>query len=299
MNKLTIFTPTFNRAYTIDRLYKSLLNQSSHDFEWLVIDDGSTDSTKEYFSELLLRKQDFPIRYIYKENGGKQRAINDAAKMVESEYTFIVDSDDFLTEDAVEKVLEWINDPEIDEKFAGVSGIKANMKGQPLNGEPVFDGEFVDCTNLERLEYNLNADMAEVYKTEILRKYAFEVWPTERFLPEALVWDSIAQDGLKLRWHRDIIYLCNYQSDGLTKGSWKLLRDNPMGYALLFDHNACLSQTMKSKVKNAIQMDSCLILAGNIKHIRKCKNYLLGLLLMPAGYLLSLRRKTQFKKYIG
>ena len=298
MNKLTVFTPTYNRAYIIKNLYDSLLKQTCTDFEWIVIDDGSTDETRELFAEILSSDHPFPIRYVYKNNEGKQRAINDAVKIIMSEYIIIVDSDDILTEDAVEKVVKWINDPDIDENYAGVSGVKGDLNGQPLRGIPAFEGNYIDCKNTDRSKYNLYADMAEVYKTDILRKYPFDVWTNETFLPEALVWDAIAADGYKLRWYKDVIYLCDYQPDGLTKGSWNLLKKNPMGYARLFDHNADLSTNLKDKLRYVWQMDSCLILAGETGYLKKCRNKVMGIVLLPAGYLLAERRKRQFKKYI-
>lgn len=299
MNSLTIFTPVYNRKVLLIRLLESLCDQTSNSFTWLIIDDGSTDGTESAFNEAVAEKNpEFRIRYIYKENGGKQRAINDAVSIIDTEYIFIVDSDDILVPDAIEKVLEWINEPVIDKRFAGVSGVKGNFDGRALSGVPNFDGDYIDCTNLERKEYNLHADMAEVYRTDILKKYPFEVWPEEKFVPEALVWDKIAEHGYLIRWHKDIIYLCDYLEEGLTKGSWKLLRDNPMGYAMLFEHNCAYSKNKIGKVKNIIMMDSCLILASNLNYLTRSNYKYIGLALLPLGFLLSLRRKKQFKKYI-
>ena len=299
MNKLTVFTPTYNRGYIIGKLYESLLKQTVHDFEWLVIDDGSTDNTKDIITKMMNEDCPFLIRYYFVENGGKQRAINEAVKIIDSEYVFIVDSDDILVNTTIEKILLWINDSDLDDTFAGVSGLKGDMDKRPLKGIPSFQGDYIDCTNLQRKQFNLSADMAEVYKTKILKQYPFVVWPNEKFVPEALVWDAIAEDGYKLRWHKDVIYLCSYLDDGLTKGSWKLLRDNPMGYARLFEHNANLSNNKRAKLKNIMQMDSCLILAKELKYLRKSNNSFYGLILLPFGYLLSCRRKKQFIKYIN
>ena len=299
MNNVTVVTPVFNRKELLFRLMRSLNRQTSKCFKWLIIDDGSTDGLREEFSKYITTvKLDFKVQYIYKENGGKQRAINDAVKIVDTEYIFIVDSDDILVPDAIEKVLNWINVPEIDHRYAGVAGIRGNLEGFPIGGNPIFQGDYIDCTNLDRGRYNLLADMAEVYKTEVLKKYPFTVWEGEKFLPEVLVWDKIAENGYLIRWYKDIIYLCDYLEGGLTKGSWKLLRDNPMGYARLFEHNYLFAPNTKSKIKNTIMMDSCLILAKNIKYLRESQNRIIGTLLLPFGFLLMLRRKAQFKKYI-
>ena len=105
--KITVFTPTYNRAYILENLYRSLQRQSFTDFEWLVVDDGSSDGTKALFERWQQEDNPFPIRYCYKENGGKCRAINYGLKLAQGELFFTVDSDDYLTDDALEKVAIW------------------------------------------------------------------------------------------------------------------------------------------------------------------------------------------------
>lgn len=97
---VTILTPSYNRAHTLNRLYESLEKQSKKDFEWLIVDDGSTDGTRDLVDKI---KKDatITIKYIYKNNGGKHTAINEGVKIIETPLTFIVDSDDYLTEDAI------------------------------------------------------------------------------------------------------------------------------------------------------------------------------------------------------
>ena len=106
---ITVFTPTFNRGHLIDTLYQSLLKQTNKDFEWIVIDDGSTDRTEAYFTEILAKHNPFEIIYRTQPNGGKHRAINAGVQIAKGELFFIVDSDDYLTEDAIEKLSEWRN----------------------------------------------------------------------------------------------------------------------------------------------------------------------------------------------
>ena len=105
--KITVFTPTYNRAYIIENLYRSLQRQTVKDFEWLVIDDGSTDNTQELFDKWISEENAFPIRYYKQRNGGKCRAINRALDLAQGELFFTVDSDDYLTKDALEKVMRW------------------------------------------------------------------------------------------------------------------------------------------------------------------------------------------------
>ena len=121
---ITIFTPTYNRGYIIDNLYKSLLAQTSKDFEWVVVDDGSRDDTDVYFEKITAEENPFKITYKKVANGGKHRAINHGVQAASGEYFFIVDSDDYLLPDAVEKILSWLASLDDSKKWAGVSGYR-------------------------------------------------------------------------------------------------------------------------------------------------------------------------------
>lgn len=291
MNKLTVFTPTYNRGYTLSRLADSLINQTNHQFDWLVIDDGSEDNTEEIIKEY--QNMDLPFRITYQKvkNGGKQRAINLAVHQIKTEYIFIVDSDDYLTEDAIEKVSGWLAD--LPKEFAGLSGVKGKNGFKYISGMPLIEERYIDATNLERIKYNLMSDMAEIYKVDILKKYPFRVWDGETFVPESTVWNQIALDGYMLRWYKDIIYICEYLEDGLTKGSWQLLKKNPMGYAMMYNHQLLTEKTGRANI--AIQMISCLCMGRKLSKIFKSNAPVLALLCVPVGVALYFRRKSQFR----
>lgn len=223
---ISVFTPTYNRAYIIDKLYNSLLGQSSKDFEWIVVDDGSSDSTEEYFQEVMKRENPFKITYKKVHNGGKHRAINHGVKMASGNLFFIVDSDDYLLPDAIEKILSWVSSLDDSKKWAGVSGYRGYSETKAIG--TMNDIPFIDCKNTERSKNKLLGDKAEVYFTDILRKYPFPEIDGERFITEEVVWNRIAKDGYYLRFYSDIIYICNYLDDGLTKNNTKA-RDNPKG----------------------------------------------------------------------
>jgi glycosyltransferase involved in cell wall biosynthesis len=227
---ITIFTPTYNRAYRIGKLYDSLKRQTSKDFEWIVINDGSTDNTNELFESWLKEKNEFPIIYKEVPNGGKHRAINKAVQMAASDAFFIVDSDDYLLDNAVEKANSWFGQISEDDSFAGVSGLRGEDEETPIGGYGNYDGEYIDCTNLQRHLYNLLDDKAEVYKTSILKQYPFPEFEGENFVSEPVVWDHIGRDGYKIRWFNEIIYICEYLQDGLTVNINKKFMDNPKGF---------------------------------------------------------------------
>lgn len=227
---VTVFTSIYNRAYVIENLYQSLLRQTCSDFEWLVVDDGSDDNISELLYKWIERgKAKFKIRFYQQENGGKHRAINRGIQLAKGDAFFIVDSDDYLTNNAIELINKWWNDIERDEHYAGISGLKAKKNGEVVGGRPSYQF-YVDATNLERKKYGLLGDKAEVYKTSVLKEYLFPEFEGENFLTEAIVWNKIARDGYKIRWHNKITYICEYRDDGLSRCGYKKSINNPRGY---------------------------------------------------------------------
>ncbi len=164
MALITVFTATYNRGWCLEKLYRSLQRQTCMDFEWLVVDDGSEDNTASLFADWMAQDNDFLIRYIKKENQGLNRALNDGLELCESRYFFKVDSDDYLTDDCIEKFKSWIPQIDTDERFVGIGAVQIDPAGKPLKGIWPKTGEqgYVDCTNLERKYYDLDADMCEI-----------------------------------------------------------------------------------------------------------------------------------------
>ena len=228
---VTIFTPTYNREKLLDRLYLSLLQQTDRNFEWLIVDDGSTDGTEQYFESILKNDNPFAIIYKKQENGGKHRAINSGVKMAHGELFFIVDSDDYLLPDAIEKIRQWRSTLNHSKKWAGVAGLRGYTKDTCVGGR-YGKQAYVDATNLERDKYSLFGDKAEAYFTEVLAQYPFPEFPGEKFITEEVVWNAIAADGYKLRWFNDIIYICDYLDGGLTKSGNAKYIDSPNGTLL-------------------------------------------------------------------
>lgn len=126
--KITLFTPTYNRGYIISRLYESIKRQTFRDFEWIIFDDGSTDDTENLVNIWKSENKDFPIIYIKGKNGGKCRATNRALEVARGEIFFTIDSDDYLTDDACEKINDWM---ESIRNLPDYCGIVAN-RGQSL-----------------------------------------------------------------------------------------------------------------------------------------------------------------------
>lgn len=226
--KITVFTPSYNRAHLIGRLYSSLCRQSYRDFEWLVVDDGSTDDTEQLF-ERLCAEADFPIRYHKQENGGKHTAINTGLELARGKLFFTVDSDDWLTDDALEKIVQWESELPKDGNYCGFAGRLRNTAGQ-ISGE-AFEGDYLDGTTMDRYGA-ARGERAMVFYTDIHRCYPYPVFKGECFLTEAVTWNRMARDGYRFRFYNDVIWIYEYQPDGLTNLGMSLYQRNLMGYGL-------------------------------------------------------------------
>lgn len=230
--KVTIFTPTYNRAYKLCNLYKSLERQTNYEFEWIIVDDGSIDDTENIIKEWLRKDNPFPISYYKQDNGGKHRAINNALNLAQGKLFFIVDSDDYLKNNAIETIIKFVNSLPISItiKYAGVAGCKGYNEKKIVGSS--FDGEYLDCLSYERTKYGIDGDKAEVYFTDILKLYPFPEFEGEKFMTEAIVWDRMALDGYYIRYFNEIIYLCEYLEDGLSNQGLDIYYKNPKGYGL-------------------------------------------------------------------
>ena len=234
---ITVFTPTYNRGHLLNRLYESLIKQRYKSFEWIIVDDGSTDGTQNVVSSLILGHDNlqggFPIRYFKKENGGKHTAINLGVEYAEGELFFIADSDDFLPKDSLQIVHEEWSKIKHDDTFLGVCGIDADLNGKIIgSGLPK---EYIDCHAWDLSPvYKVTGDLKEVFRTDVLRLFPFPEIKGEKFCPEVLVWFRMARN-YKMRFFNRIIYIADYQQNGITSSITRLRMNSPIGSMLTCD----------------------------------------------------------------
>lgn len=245
----TIFTPSYNRASLIERLYCTIKAQSFKDFEWLIVDDGSTDNTHDAVQKFV-EEGIVSIKYVFKRNGGKHRAINEGVKHAKGELYFIVDSDDILPPNALKRVAEVYGQIKDDRNFGGVAGVDAYPDGRIVgSGLPA---PIIDCNSIDiRSKYHVVGDLSEVFRTDVIREFPFPEIEGEKFCPEVLVWNRIARK-YKLRYFNEAIYIAEYQPEGLTARIVEIRMKSPTATTICYAEMVSLDIPFKDKVKAAI-----------------------------------------------
>lgn len=248
---ITVFTPAYNRKNLLTRLYESLCKQTFKDFEWVIVDDGSTDETKELLQTLAEREETFfPLRYFYQENGGKHRAINHGVREAQGELFLILDSDDTLPPNALERIAFYYQQIKDDSAFGGVCGYMAHHNGTVIGKGcdiPVLDTNSIEL----RYKYHVEGDMLEVFRTSVLKEIPFPETKDEKFVPEVLVWNRIACK-YKLRVFHEVVYNRDYLDGGLTDKIVKIRMNSPVASMMTYAELNSYDIPFLSKVKAAI-----------------------------------------------
>lgn len=292
-NDMCVFTPTYNRAYCLSSLFASLCRQTVSNFNWLIVDDGSTDETEELI-ERFMEVSFFPITYIKQQNGGKQRAHNCGVNASNSELFICVDSDDKLVDSALQEVWNCWQKNKSNNKVAGIIALQGSAEGVP-HGTKMPEG--LKLTTMWDLyyKYKHKGDTVHIYRTDILKKYPFEVEEGEKFIAETYVYHQIDQKYL-LAVLPSVIYVSEYLNDGYTKNVRKVTRENPRGYSKLKRLFITYSHTPDLIIKNTIlYMVGCMLASDVSRGIKEAPYRWLAILVMPLSYVLC---KTIYRKHI-
>lgn len=297
MARLTIHTATYNRDYILEQAYISLTEQTNKDFEWIITDDGSTDTTEELVKKWMSKDNGFEIVYNKLQHVGIPRALNSGVMRSSTKWFMMLDSDDKILPQTVEKVMSWLDEIENDDTFVGVGFSRIQPDGSYMKKQtPLIPDNpgYVDASNIERYKYNLNMDMCEVHRVSLLKKYPFQYWETEKYAPEQLNYNAIALAGYKFRWRKDGLYICDYLPDGQTNDT-RLVKNNPMGFAMMHNQNLLIHKTFKERLFDASQMTALSLYSGNPGYLKKTNSVFYTIISLPLGFVISLRRKKQFK----
>lgn len=229
---ITVFTPSYNRKSKLSLLYNSLLKQKNCDFEWLIVDDGSSDDTQEYIDKIK-KEGKININYFYKENGGKQSAYNLGLEKAQGDIFFCIDSDDTLKENVlsiIEKDFKDIQSKDI----AGIMYNQGHLKDKKqIIGTPFpkdnFIGTYFNIYHKERV----TGDKLIVLKAKIAKDFAFPIINGEKFIPEALIYNRISLK-YKFLCKNTIVAYKEYLDDGYSANYFNLVKKNPQGNALYY-----------------------------------------------------------------
>lgn len=284
---ITIFTPAYNRASTLDRLYKSILNQDSTDLEWLIVDDGSTDNTKETVEKYILENK-INIRYIYQENGGKSSAVNHGLKEAKGDLFTCVDSDDILADNVLEMIFSDYKKIKDDDSVAGIGQLTSYITNNEIIGTK-FPEDNMICTYNEAYEkYKVTGDKNFVFKTSIIKQYPFPIFEGEKFVPEALVYNRISLK-YKLLLRNEVVVKVEYLDDGYTASYFNLVKKNPKGNALYFKEKYNLNRSIYNIY---VYILFCLFARYKFNKIIKehSNRFIVTLMLIPVYFIYLIRR---------
>ena len=243
--ELTIFTPTYNRAYCLPKLFQSLQNQTIKQFTWLIIDDGSSDGTEKLVNTWQ-KNSNLTIRYVKQKNSGKHVATQRAIGLIDADYFICVDSDDELVANAVQIIRDKCEEyKEID--HLGFYFKKIDKKGGNLASNYPSDLQKVGITDLYH-KYNFVGDTAIVLKTKYCKKVIWPVFENERFVTERVFYNQLNHFAPMILCEEEIC-ICDYLPDGYTKNLDSLISNNPYGHAVGILSDSLYTSRFINKIK--------------------------------------------------
>lgn len=291
---LTIFTPAYNRAHTLERTYKSLAEQDCKEFIWLIVDDGSTDNTKELVKKWQEKEKEFEIRYIYKENGGMHTAHNIAYENIDTELNVCIDSDDKMAVGAVQRILEKWSEIK-DTGVAGIIALDADFENHIIGAE--FPNGLEKTTVIGYYANGGSGDKKLIYRTDIINQYpSYPVFEGEKYVALSYKYRLIDQT-YKMAVLNEIVCNVEYQPDGSSGTMWKQYLNNPKGFA--FWRKICMKypESKKRLWKDCIHYVSSSILCGNKKFIQESPRKAMTIITLPLGIIMSRIVKKKAKSY--
>ena len=287
---VSIITPAYNRGTLLQNCYESLLRQTNKNFEWIIVDDGSKDDTKEKVTSFY---PDFPLQYVYKDNGGKHTALNASHDYIQGKYVLILDSDDYLVDDAIEQVIKGWNTYDMNPEI----GMVIWLKGETID-DPSCRAEDenipVDFMRYRRTIIHSN-DCCEVIRSELFKKYPFPVFEGEKFISEGALWNRVSFTH-KVIYINSVIYIAHYLEGGLSKSGRPLRIHNPNGGMYTANLNMNKKNYLDRRIKNGLLYTSYGFFAGKspLQMAENCDSKALMWLCLPGGWALY---HYWYKKY--
>lgn len=292
--QLTVFTPTYNRVNLLQRCYESMKRQTNQKFIWMIIDDGSSDHTKELVKLWQLEEHDFQLEYYYKENGGLHTAYNEAISRIETPLCVCIDSDDFMPDDAVEKILDFWEEHGSNE-YAGIVGLDYSLEGKVI-GDLLPGQKSINLIDLLVGKYPIvNGDRTNVIRTELYKKYApMKVFEGEKYFNPHYLHLQISEEYDFLVLNENLRYV-EYQPGGMTDSMMKQYENSPNSFLEIRKLFLSFPDTsFKFKFRHSIHLVSSCILAGKFRKALQetpCK----GITIMAAPFGIALAWYISYK----
>lgn len=291
MRYLTVVTPTYNRADRLDRVYRSLLKQAFRDFEWLIVDDGSTDNTKEVVDAMIAEGK-LPIRYAYKENGGKHTALNYSYQFVTTDYLIIMDSDDEFADGALQRFHDIWEAVEDKERYWCISARSMDSQTGKMIGKPFCEGINALIGFKKKREIaKATGEKCTFRKTKVLADNPFPVFETTKFVSEDMIWSKLHKQYDQYCVN-DIVRIYHTEgTDGLSKGNMHSKQKHFTYYYLSrYIVNEDLSRVLYSpgSATYLLHLSRCAMEAGiPLRQVMKDINRSYKKILVVLGYPIS------------
>jgi len=297
MHTFTVFTPTFNRAYTLPKVYESLKKQTFRDFEWLIVDDGSTDNTKKLV-EAWQKEAEFPIRYFWQKNGGKHRARNFGVSQAHGALFFTLDSDDEIVPNALERFhYHWNGIPKDQRsQFAGVAGLCVNHKESIIGSR--FPRDIFDSNMWEiRDKHKVTGEKCGFQRTDVMKEFPFPEFEGEKYMMLGVVWFRIAQK-YRTRFVNEIFRIYEKLPDGLSVSHLIHTVHSPRGKAFFWNEYLQMPTSFQKKLKAAVNYFRCSLHAkkNSFEIINNASLPLLVAIGIPLSYFLYFVDRYRYAK---
>ena len=294
----TVFTATYNRAHTLHRVYTSLAQQTFTDFEWLVVDDGSTDNTSQLI-KAWKKEASFPIRYIQQDNSGKHVAFNRGVALAEGELLLVLDSDDACVPNALKQFkYHWDNiDDQERPQFSGVTSLCEDQDGK-LVGDP-FPQDIMDSDSLElRYRYKVQGEKWGFHRTDILCRYPFPEDLKQTYVPEDIIWNKIARkyktrfvnEKLRIYWIEGASLVHN-QDPGKNAVGGRLQHCEALNNDIKFFRYAPMRLLLSALHYSRFSFHSGTKMYAQSGALKNNVAKILWLVMLPIGYLVYLKDK--------
>lgn len=280
MATLTVFTPAYNRAHTIGRTYESLCRQTCKDFEWLIVDDGSKDNTRELVEGWIAENR-IPIRYIHQQNQGMHGAHNTAYRNITTELNTCIDSDDYMPDNAVEKIITFWRAKGSD-RYAGIVGLDIDDENRQIIGTAFPEG-LTETTLSGYYAAGGKGDKKLVYRTTVINSYPeYPIFEGERYVGLAYKYMLIDRD-YKLLTVNEPLVVVDYQTDGSSASMYRQYWNNPKGFAFYRKAEMVNTPSIKRKFMSCVHYIASSIISKNRKFISESPRPILTLLVIPLG----------------